>query len=97
MLGGLKLIENKTIVFNVIYLEMRTFSILIIAAVCIYGCLRREAKLQNTNQNNLLVFGTVDSLFSEHINEYRKFWIYLPSPANDPTHKAIKYPVLYLK
>ncbi len=46
--------------------------------------------------DNQIVIGTIDSIYSDNIQEQQKFWVHVPNnPAGEVTNGA-KYPVLYL-
>lgn len=44
------------------------------------------------NEDKQIVIGTVDSLFSEILNEQREIWVHVPENIDD----SKKYPVIYL-
>jgi len=44
------------------------------------------------NKDKQIVIGTVDSLFSERLNEQREIWVHVPEDIDD----SKKYPVIYL-
>ncbi len=48
---------------------------------------------QTTGKN--IVIGTIDSLYSNILNEYRKIWVYVPDKGNGLFSKKL-YPVVYL-
>jgi predicted alpha/beta superfamily hydrolase len=49
-----------------------------------------------TIQGTAIVLGRVDSVASKVLQEQRKFWVYVPASARNPTYLAQRYPVVYL-
>lgn len=51
---------------------------------------------QTPQPTDKVTIGTIDSIYSPVLKEYRKIWVYVPDGGNTDTTKKIKYPVLYL-
>lgn len=51
---------------------------------------------QTTQQDNKIVIGTIDSVYSNILNEQRKIWIYVPGSAINQIYTKQHYPVIYL-
>lgn len=49
-----------------------------------------------TIQHNAILIGHVDSVASAVLKEQRKFWVYVPASASNPTYLRQRYPVVYL-
>jgi len=74
---------------------MKKFLLFTVIALVLLNC---ESK--NTTDapqaDNQIVIGTIDSIYSDIIQEQQKFWVHVPNnPAGEVTSGA-KYPVLYL-
>ncbi|MEQ8425505.1 MAG: alpha/beta hydrolase-fold protein, partial [Cyclobacteriaceae bacterium] len=48
------------------------------------------------SQSNQIIFGHIDSVYSNVLSESRKIWIHIPESAKNNTSDETKYPVLYL-
>ena len=46
--------------------------------------------------SNRVVIGTIDSMYSRVLKEYRKIWIYVPAMTNGGIYAPHRYPVVYL-
>ena len=66
----------------------------IIAAVIFAGCQNRNTNQKKGNEDQIVI-GTVDSVYSNILDETRKIWVHVPAIAM-PDSGKIKYPVLYL-
>lgn len=64
-------------------------SLLILISLCFHFCATAQF---SQNQDKQIVIGTVDSLFSEVLNEQREIWVHLPEDMDD----SKKYPVIFL-
>jgi predicted alpha/beta superfamily hydrolase len=47
-------------------------------------------------QNNQIVIGSKDIIYSKILNEQREIWVYVPSSASDTIYSKQRYPVVYL-
>ena len=70
---------------------MRTAFILFILISILSGACISE---KTNREDNKIVIGTIDSLYSKILNEQRKIWIYVPEADNTFARKT--YPVVYL-
>lgn len=50
----------------------------------------------NAQTNNKIILGTIDSVYSNILNEQRKIWVYVPDENNTGSFSKQKYPVVYL-
>ena len=50
----------------------------------------------NAQTSNKIILGTIDSVYSNILNEQRKIWVYVPDGDNTGTFSRQKYPVVYL-
>jgi predicted alpha/beta superfamily hydrolase len=50
----------------------------------------------NAQTNNKIILGTIDSVYSNILNEQRKIWVYVPDEDNSGTFSKQRYPVVYL-
>ncbi|GAB3804628.1 hypothetical protein GCM10028819_36460 [Spirosoma humi] len=60
--------------------------------VSVFVTLSYVAKAQNNN----IVIGHIDSLFSKILNEKRKIWVHLPDSYPNGVYAKRRYPVVYL-
>jgi predicted alpha/beta superfamily hydrolase len=60
------------------------------------NCQEKEKEEAPVQPDNQIVFGQIDSLNSEVLDETRRIWVHLPAGASDDTFGKTKYPVLYL-
>jgi predicted alpha/beta superfamily hydrolase len=61
------------------------------------GVFMAAARAQaQTIEHNAIVLGHVDSVASNVLHEQRKFWVYVPASARNPTYQPQRYPVVYL-
>jgi len=49
----------------------------------------------NSNNNNIVI-GKIDSVYSKSLGEERKIWVYMPHGDNGPSASGQRYPVVYL-
>ncbi len=61
----------------------------------LFSCLFIIA-LANAQNDNKIVIGTIDSVYSKVLNENRKVWVSVPERLNNDVYAAKKYPVVYL-
>lgn len=62
----------------------------------VLSCAEKQAETQKENSDNQIVFGKIDSVQSEVLNETRKIWIHVPGDGDSSIFSGKKYPVLYL-
>jgi predicted alpha/beta superfamily hydrolase len=63
-------------------------------AACV--CLLVFSCKQQPTANNKINIGTIDSIYSPTLKEYRKIWVYVPDDGGGSTSAKEKYPVVYL-
>ena len=51
---------------------------------------------QQPQPTNKVTIGTIDSIYSPVLKEYRKIWVYVPDEGSTANNSKQKYPVLYL-
>jgi predicted alpha/beta superfamily hydrolase len=73
---------------------MKNLLFILIVAFLI-GCENKVISEKNSSDNQI-VFGTIDSVQSDILDENRKIWIHVPGNGGDDIFGAKKYPVLYL-
>jgi len=59
-------------------------------SIIVFGC------TQHAPATNKINIGTIDSIYSPTLKEYRKIWVYVPDDGGSPTSTKEKYPVVYL-
>jgi predicted alpha/beta superfamily hydrolase len=67
---------------------MKKISLVYFLFFCLYNV--------NTQNNNDIVIGKIDSINSKILNEQRKIWVYVPDGNSDGAIKNKNYPVIYL-
>ncbi|MGI9531951.1 alpha/beta hydrolase-fold protein [Lutimonas sp.] len=75
---------------------MKNLLFLLITFFLLTGCQEKNKVSENNDADNLLVFGKIDSIQSEVLNESRKIWIHVPGDGDQNIFSGKKYPVLYL-
>jgi predicted alpha/beta superfamily hydrolase len=72
------------------------YFLLFLSLFTILNCQDKKNVEETLKSDNRIVFGQIDSIYSEVLNESRKIWVHLPAGALDDTFSKTKYPVLYL-
>jgi uncharacterized protein len=52
--------------------------------------------VSHAQTGNRVVIGTIDSMYSRVLGEYRKIWVYVPTMINGGIYAPHRYPVVYL-
>lgn len=69
---------------------------LIFSILILLSCQSQKvSEKKQGSQNNHIIIGTIDSIFSKKLNEQREIWVYVPNEFNRFYGKK-KYPVVYL-
>lgn len=74
--------------------KILVFSICIVYLYVIQ--LNLHSQISNSENENQIIIGRLDSLHSTILNETRKIWIYVPESAKESNFAPTNYPVLYL-
>ncbi|MEP6736944.1 MAG: alpha/beta hydrolase-fold protein [Chryseolinea sp.] len=72
---------------------MKNQTTFVLLSVIIFSCVKNP---EYGNHNSYIKVGRIDSIFSNDLNEERKFWVYLPYGVDNAPEPGKKYPVLYL-
>jgi len=75
---------------------MKHYLLLLLTLFTLINCQNKEKEVVSIQPDNQIVFGEIDSIYSEVLDESRKVWVHLPAGASDDTFSKTKYPVLYL-
>ena len=72
--------------------------IIVVLFLSIISCGQKETKFEKTNSNsdNGIRIGLIDTIHSKILNQDRELIIYIPESAKDPNRKKSQYPVVYL-
>jgi predicted alpha/beta superfamily hydrolase len=65
-------------------------------ALCLLNCETQKSPEKNVENDNTIVIGKKDVLYSDILKEDREIWIHLPESAKNASANSAKYPVLYL-
>jgi len=71
---------------------MKTYLSLILMSLTLISCQETDKNNSQSAFGNQIVFGQIDSLYSEVLGESRSLWIHIPASASGDR----QYPVLYL-
>lgn len=72
------------------------YFLLYLSLFTLLNCQDKKNTEEPLKPDNQIVFGQIDSIYSEVLNEPRKIWVHLPAGISDDTFSKTKYPVLYL-
>ncbi len=74
---------------------MKKFLLFTITGLILFGC---ESKITPdlAKDDNQIVIGTIETLYSDIINENQKFWVHVPKNLTGDVTEGVKFPVLYL-
>jgi predicted alpha/beta superfamily hydrolase len=75
---------------------MKYYLLLLLTLFTLINCQNKEKQEVPIQIDNQIVFGEIDSIYSEVLDESRKIWVHMPASASDDTFSKTKYPVLYL-
>ena len=75
---------------------MKHYLLLLLTLFTLINCQNKEKEMVPIQLDNQIVFGEIDSIYSEVLDESRKIWVHMPASASGDTFSKIKYPVLYL-
>ncbi len=75
---------------------MKHCLLLLLTLFTLINCQNKEKEAVPIQPDNQIVFGEIDSIYSEVLGESRKIWVHMPASASDDTFGKTKYPVLYL-
>ncbi len=74
---------------------MKNYLFFTLIIFCFISCQQKENENKSDNESNPIVFGQIDSMYSNILKESRKIWIHIPESAKSG-NKDKKFPVLYL-
>ncbi|MCX6198351.1 MAG: alpha/beta hydrolase-fold protein [Bacteroidetes bacterium] len=63
---------------------------------CLFFFLTTLFSLTNAQNDNKIVIGTIDSVYSKILNEQRKVWVHVPNQETTNLFAKQQYPVIYL-
>lgn len=74
---------------------MKKFLLFTITGLILFSC---ESKITPdlAKDDNQIVIGTIETLYSNIINENQKFWVHVPKNLTGDVTEGVKFPVLYL-
>jgi len=75
---------------------MKKLLLITAIALCLFNCETQKSSEQNIENENNIVIGKKDVLYSDILKEDREIWIHLPESAKNASTSFAKYPVLYL-
>lgn len=65
-------------------------------ALCLINCETQKSPEKNVENDNTIVVGKKDQIFSDILQEEREIWVHVPESAMDESTEIARYPVLYL-
>lgn len=65
-------------------------------ALCLFNCETKKSPESIVENDNNIVIGQKDIIYSDILEEDREIWVHLPESARNATTGSTKYPVLYL-
>lgn len=75
---------------------MKNLLLFVFIILGLISCKQQEKPIDIENQNNQIVIGQLDSIYSEILDESRELWIHIPESAKDSLSYKTTYPVIYL-
>lgn len=66
-----------------------------VIGLILFSCETKNTPDTSLNDNQIVI-GTIDSIYSNNIKEEQNFWVHVPKNSTGEVTKGVKYPVLYL-